>query len=258
MGAQVIIVGRSEQRCRTVLQEINGYENDFILTDLSEMDQVRRAVAEFSNRFQQLDVLINNAGGAFLKRQVTSQGCEMTWALNHLSYFLLTNLLIPKLEAAAAYSGEARVVVVSSAAHEGIKIEFDNLNGERSYNLWKAYKQSKLANILFSFELARRMGDNGICVNALHPGFVATRIGDNNGWLARFIMRFVHLRALSLEQGAQTPVYLASSPEVEGKSGLYYVNCKPIQADPAAYDINTARQLWEISTRMSGLNHLNP
>jgi NAD(P)-dependent dehydrogenase (short-subunit alcohol dehydrogenase family) len=263
LGAKVVISSRNPDRCHATVERIAAENADlpgvpmaeYIVADLSEMAQVRRLAEEFSERFDRLDVLVNNAGAVFTSRQSTSEGLEMTFALNHLSYFLLTRLLENVLRETARNNGAARVVNVSSAAHRGAKIRFDDLQGEKYYNGWRAYGASKLANILFTFELDRRLRGSKITANALHPGFVATQFAHNNqGWL-RLAMRMAHRFALSPDEGAATSIYLASSPLAHGASGLYYVSCRPTAADPVAYDQNVARRLWEVSEALTDISN---
>ena len=204
MGATVVIVGRNAQKTAQVVEEIraaSGNKNvDSLLADLSSQQEVRRLADEFKSKYAQLHVLLNNAGAVFMQRQLSVDGIEMTFALNHLAYFLLTNLLLDTLKASAP----ARIINVSSDAHARGKIEFDNLQGERSYSSG-AYGNSKLANILFTMELARRLEGTGVTVNALHPGFVATGFGKNNpGFLMKIIRAAVPLIARSPEKGAET------------------------------------------------------
>jgi NAD(P)-dependent dehydrogenase (short-subunit alcohol dehydrogenase family) len=218
------------------------------------MAQVRLLGEEVRRRYERLDVLVNNAGGYYNSRELTAEGLETTWALNHLSYFLLTRLLLEPLQRAARTTGEARIVNVSSAAHRGARIRFDDLQGERQYTGWRAYAQSKLANVLFTFELDRRLRGAGVSANALHPGFVATGLGRNNPVWWRWVVNVLHRFAVSPHEGAATTVYLACSTAVRGVSGLYFVDCRPTGADPAAYDQKTARRLWEVSEEMTGLS----
>ncbi len=182
-----------------------------------------------------------------MSRQLSADGIEMTWTLNHLSYFLLTLLLLDTIKSSAP----ARVVNVSSDAHQSGKINFEDLQGECSYRGFSAYAQSKLANVLFTYELARSLEGTGVTANALHPGFVATGFGKNNRPPVRLGMNIVNLFALKPAQGAQTSIYLASTPEVEGVTGKYFVKCKPVPSSPASYDTETARRLWEVSERMT-------
>lgn len=258
MDAQLILVGRNMERLQATqreLQEINAQATiDLLRADLSSLDEVRRLAGEVLQRTTRLDVLLNNAGGYFMKRQLSVDGYEMTFALNHLSYFLLTNLLLELLQNTAGAHGEARVVNVSSNASQGGKIDFTNLQGDKGYNSWAAYAQSKLANILFTFELARRLDGSLVTTNALHPGFVATNFGHNNGVLFKLGIKITQLFGRTPEQGAETPVYLASSPDVKGKSGGYYVDCQPAKAPAVAQDRSLAERLWQVSAEMVGLD----
>jgi NAD(P)-dependent dehydrogenase (short-subunit alcohol dehydrogenase family) len=224
---------------------------EYLLTDLSSLAEVRRLAAQIKQRFASLDVLVNNAGAFFSRRSLSAEGYEMTFALNHLSYFLLTDLLLPLLRAAADLAGEARIVNVASNSHRRSQIDFEDLHAERRYSAWRAYGQSKLANVLFTFELSRRLQGTRVAANALHPGFVATNIGKNNGLIYRIALNIIHrLSAVSPQEGARTSIYLASSPEVRGVSGLYFVDCQPVQADPAAYDLPAAAKLWAVSEQL--------
>ena len=250
IDATVIIVGRNAQKTAQVVDEIRaatGNKNvDFLLADLSSQQEVRRLADEFKSKYSQLHVLLNNAGAVFMQRQLSVDGIEMTFALNHLAYFLLTDLLLDTLIASAP----ARIINVSSDAHSGSKIEFDNLQGERNYNS-SAYGNSKLANILFTMELARRLEGSGVTVNALHPGFVSTGFGSNNpGLLMKIIRAVVPLIARSPAKGAQTSIYLASSRDVEGITGKYFYDSHVISSAPQASDIVTAGKLHEISAEM--------
>jgi retinol dehydrogenase 12 len=254
LGATVVVVSRTPQRCMDTVarirQETGSSSVDFLTADLSSQTAIRKLADEFKSRYPRLDVLVNNAGGFFMRRETSPDGLEMTWALDHLSYFLLTNLLLELLTASAP----ARIVNVSSDAHRGGHINFDDLQSQRSFAGFRAYSQAKLANIMFTYELARRLKGTGVTANALHPGFVATRFGMNNSLPVRLGMRLVSLFALKPEQGAETSIYLASSPEVEGVSGKYFTKCKPVQSSPASYDLDTARRLWEVSAKMVGIN----
>ena len=246
-GAQVVLVSRSAEKCARVAEQI-GRETGkaaprFVAADLSELAQVRRASNEIAASLPRIDVLVNNAGGLFEDRRLTSDGIEMTWALNHLSYFLLTNLLLPQLQASPA----ARVVNVSSNAHwmarDGIR--FDDLQFAGKYSGWQAYGHSKLANILFSNELARR---TGLLSNALHPGAVNTEFGRNNkGPVWKLLYALWPLFTISPEKGAQTSLYLASSPQAAGVSGRYFSDSRPARASAAANDPTAAQRLWDLS-----------
>jgi NAD(P)-dependent dehydrogenase (short-subunit alcohol dehydrogenase family) len=251
LGATVVIVGRSAQKTGQVVEEIRlatGNQNvDSLLADLSSQQEVRRLAGDFKRKYPQLHVLLNNAGGTFMTRQLSVDGIEMTFALNHLAYFLLTNLLLDTLEASAP----ARIINVSSNAHSGGKIDFDNLQGERSYSRFGPYGNSKLANILFTTELARRLEGTGVTANALHPGFTSTGFGKNNpGFLMKIMGAVVPLIARSPEKGAATSIYLASSPEVQSITGKYFVDCRVSQPAPQASDSAVARRLWDVSAEM--------
>lgn len=250
MGATVVIVGRDAQKTAQVVEEIRATSGnntvDSLLADLSSQQDVRRLANEFKRKYSRLHVLLNNAGGVFMQRQLSVDGIEMTFALNHLAYFLLTNLLLDTVKASAP----ARIINVSSNAHSGGKIEFDNLQGERDYHA-SAYGNSKLANILFTMELARRLEGTGVTVNALHPGFVSTGFGKNNpGFLMKIMRVVVPLIARSPEKGAETSIYLASSPEVQGITGKYFVDCKASQPAAQATDSAVARKLWDVSAEI--------
>lgn len=250
MGATVVIVGRDAQKTAQVVAEIRaatGNQNvDSLLADLSSQQAIRRLASEFKNKYAQLHVLLNNAGAVFMQRQLSVDGIEMTFALNHLAPFLLTNLLLEPLKA----STPARIINVSSGAHTSGKIEFDNLQGERNFGP-KAYDNSKLANLLFTLALARRVAGSGVTVNALHPGFVSTGFGKNNpGFLMKLIRAVVPLIARSAEKGAATSIYLASSPALQNISGKYFVDCKVTQPAPQASDSAVAEKLWDISAAM--------
>ena len=250
MGATVVIVGRDAQKTAQVVAEIRaatGNQNvDSLLADLSSQQEIRRLASEFKNKYAQLHVLLNNAGAVFMQRQLSVDGIEMTFALNHLAPFLLTNLLLEPLKA----STPARIINVSSGAHTSGKIEFDNLQGERKFGP-KAYDNSKLANLLFTLALAHRVAGSGVTVNALHPGFVSTGFGKNNpGFLMKIIRAVVPLIARSPEKGAATSIYLASSPAVQNISGKYFVDCKVTQPAPQASDSAVAEKLWDISAAM--------
>ncbi|HVO40818.1 MAG TPA: SDR family oxidoreductase [Spirochaetia bacterium] len=253
-GAQVIMVARNRAKAESVrawIREATGSSStEVIIADLSVQAQVRAAAAELVSRFGALDVLVNNAGGTFTKRTESADGIEMTFALNHLAPFLLTNLLLDCLRRRAP----SRIVTVSSHAHESASMDFDDLEGRQGYNGWRAYGQSKLANLLFTYELARRLEGSGVTANALHPGFVATQFGKNNGGFMRFAMTIAHrLGAISPEEGARTSVYVASSPEVQGVTGKYFMKSRQALSKPASLDRESQRRLWEISCQMTGL-----
>jgi retinol dehydrogenase-12 len=252
MGATVVVLGRNPEKGAATLasiQQVSGNPSvDFLLADLTDQGQVRRAAAEFRERHARLDVLINNAGGFFWRRQESVDGIEMTLALNHLAPFLLTNLLLDRLKASAP----ARVINVSSDVHRSVQMDFDDLQMERSYSAWKAYGRSKLALTLFTYELARRLGGSQVTANAVHPGFVATGIGLTNAFL-RLFQPVMRLFAKSPEEGAETSIYLASSPDVESVTGAYFADKEAVPSSAASHDEAAAERLWEISAELTGL-----
>ncbi len=252
-GARVVAVGRDADKGAGVVSRIRAVTGNpevvYMNADLSSQAAVRRLADEFLAQHDRLDVLINNAGGNFFRRRLTVDGLEMTFALNHLAYFLLTNLLLDTLKGSAP----ARIINVSSGAHRNAEIKFDDLMLERGYGFMKAYGQSKLANVLFTYELARRLAGTGVTANAVHPGWVATNIGRNNGVLARFFLRIIQGNAISPDEGAATSIYLATAPEMAGVTGKYYQDKKAIPSSTASYDEATARRLWEVSEKLVGL-----
>lgn len=254
MGASVAVVGRSAQRVdETVAAIRQSTGNDTVegwAADLSIQSEIHRLADAFSQKHDRLDVLLNNAGGVFTSRQESTDGIEMTFALDHLNYFLLTNLMLGLLKAA----DRARVVSVSSMAHAGGHINFDDLEAKRSFSSWGAYSQAKLANVLFTYELARRVEGTNITANTLHPGFVATNFGRSNGGFAAWVFRLSQIAAISPEEGAQTSIYLASSPEVERVTGKYFDKKQPKTSSRESYDQTVAAKLWEISQQMTGLS----
>ncbi len=253
MGATVVVAGRSPQRCADTVAHIQTVTGnpavESLVADLSSQAEIHRLASEFKQRFPRLDVLVNNAGAFFMKRETTVDGIEMTWALNHLSYFLLTHLLLDILK----NSAPARIINVASDAHQGGQINFQDLQGSRRYQGFSAYAQSKLANIMFTYELARRLEGSGVTANTLHPGFVATDFAKNNSLPVRLGMSLMHLFALKPEEGVQSSIYLAASHEVEGVTGKYYIKCRPVASSPGSYDLEAARRLWEISEKMVGI-----
>ena len=252
-GATVVMVGRDPTRGASSVAYVRGNSgNDAVhlaLADLSSQREIRTLAGDLTEQYERIDVLVNNAGAVNLRRTVTADGIELTWAVNHLAYFLLTNLLLPVLRESAP----ARVVNVSSDAHKGGRMRFEDLQGERRYSGWAAYSQSKLANLLFTYELARRLAGTGVTANAVHPGTVSTGFGKNNpGWL-RWGITLAGPFMLSAAQGAETVIYLASSPDVEGVSGKYFVKCREVESTPASHDEADARRLWQVSEQMTGL-----
>jgi len=248
-GARIVFTARDQARAddtMAALKKANaGADHVLHLADLSRLSEMKRVAGELA-REPQIDVLVNNAGALFNKRQETADGLEMTFALNHMAYFVVTNLLLGKLKSAS------RIVTVASNAHRGAKLDFDDLQSRKGYIGFPVYARSKLCNILFNRELARRTG-SGITANALHPGFVATRFGDNSGGLMRTVLKVAKpIGAISPEEGAQTIIYLASSPQVAGVTGEYFYECKPTTPTAEARNDEDARKLWEISESIAG------
>ncbi len=255
LGAQLIITGRNPTRMEQAVAEIrraaDNAEVHALLADFADLSQVRRLAEAFSERFERLDVLVNNAGAFFLRREVTPYGVEKTFLVNHLAPFLLTHLLLDALHR----SPEGRIVNVASEAHRSGELNLDDLSMAQGYSGTMAYRRSKLANILFTRELARRLRDTAITVNAMHPGVVATRIWKIGfAPLDALVQRVVSWFMLTPEEGADTVVYLAASPEVQGVSGEYFIQRRPVPPAPAALDDELAQRLWEVSAQIVGLS----
>ena len=252
-GAEVIVVGRDPVKGAEVTDRLRRETGNgkvvSMTADLSAMSRVRKLAGEFKDRYPRLDVLFNNVGGFYMKRRETEEGVEMTLALNLLSPFLLTNLLLPRLEA----SGGGRVVNVSSDAHRGGRLDFDDLEGSRRYGGFRAYARSKLGLVLFSYELARRIGDSPVSVNVVHPGFAATNLGMTDSWIMKAFSPIIRLMATRPDEAADTGVYLATSEDVAGVSGRYFIGRKAVPSSPATYDEAAARRLWYVCAEMTGL-----
>jgi NAD(P)-dependent dehydrogenase (short-subunit alcohol dehydrogenase family) len=253
LGASVAITARDRARGEAVAEEIKdkaGAAVELHLCDFASQADIRRFADEFTKKHPKLDVLVNNAGAINMERRLTRDGLEMTFAVNHLGYFLLTHLLLPSLEAAAP----SRIVNVASDAHSRSHIDFDDLQGERHFAGFRAYGQSKLANILYTYELARRLEGKGVTANCLHPGVVATGFGRNDkSWLS-FAIKLVAPFFLTPEEGAKTSIYLASSPEVANVSGKYFAKSKEKKSNRESYDRDVGRRLWELSEKLTGLD----
>ena len=253
MGADLAITGRDRERTEGAAREIRaagGRQVDAFVADLSSQSEVRRLANEVLQSLPRIDVLVNNVGGYWNTRQVTADGLERTFALNYLAPFLLTNLLLDRLK----QSAPARVVTVSSGAHPAGRIDFDDLQGERSYSGATAYSQSKLATVLFTYELARRLQARAVTANALHPGVVRTSFGaEDPGGAQRLLVPFVRPFLKTPAQGAATSIYLASSPDVEQVTGLYFANSKPKRSSKRSYDEVSAARLWQVSADLVGL-----
>jgi len=253
LGARVGIVGRDEARAAAAAGRLRdgGAEVDVFLADLSSQRDVRALAGQVLTAYARLDVLVNNVGGYWANRHETADGLERTFAVNHLAPFLLTNLLLDRLRASAP----ARVVTVSSGAQAMGRIDLEDLQGARGYNGQRAYNQSKLANVMFTYELARRLGGSGVTANALHPGVVRTAFGqeDSGRWM-RLMLPVVRPFMKSPERGADTSVLLASSPALEHVSGSYFANGKVKRSSRASYDTDVAARLWRISAELVGLD----
>ena len=252
LGARVGIVGRDGARAQAAAERIRrtGGDVDVFTADLSAQREVRRLAEQVDAAYPRLDVLVNNVGGYWATRHVTEDGLERTFAVNHLAPFLLTHLLLDRLRSAAP----ARVVTVSSGAQAMGRIDFDDLQGERSYSGQRAYNQSKLANGLFTYELARRLEGSGVTANALHPGVVRTAFGqeDSRGWM-RLMLPVLRPFMKSPEKGAETSILLASSLDVEGVSGRYFAGGRSKTSSRASYDTAIAARLWQTSADLVGL-----
>jgi NAD(P)-dependent dehydrogenase (short-subunit alcohol dehydrogenase family) len=249
-GARLAIVARSESRARDAVARIaaaggTGATVDVLLADLASQASVRHLAAEVLDRYPRLDVLVNNAGAMFATRQITEDGIEATWAVNHLAPFLLTTLLLDRLRGSAP----ARIVTTASDAHKGAHIPFDDLDARRSYRArgFGRYGESKLANILFTAELARRLAGTGVTATCFHPGLVASGFNRNNGPVFSSVMTLLRPFSRSPEKGAETLVWLADSAEVAGESGGYYVDRRIATPSAAARDVETAARLWQVS-----------
>lgn len=253
-GASLTIVGRNAAKGEAVVAELRraaGHDRvAFVAGDLANQKGVRAAAAAIKSRLKKLDVLVNNAGAMFLKRELTEDGIERTFALNHLGYFLLTHELLDLLKASAP----ARIVNVASAAHQGQKLDLGDLQGAKGYSGYKAYGQSKLANIYFTYELARRLQGTNVTANCLHPGFVASQFGNNTSGIFRLLIGWAKLvAAISEDDGAKTSVFLAGSPDVQGVSGQYFDKCAAVKSSAVSYDTDVARELWRRSERLTGI-----
>jgi NAD(P)-dependent dehydrogenase (short-subunit alcohol dehydrogenase family) len=247
-GAALTIVCRTREKGDAALREIREITGsaslELLVADLSSQADIRRLAGEFQARHDHLDVLVNNAGVFVRTRSVTVDGIETTFAVNHLGYFLLTNLLLDSIKRNAP----SRIVNVSSRAHTSATINFEDLQGERDYGGWKAYCQSKLANILFTNELARRVESSGVTANCLHPGVIATGLLRN---LPKILQLPLQLLLSTPEKGAETSVYLSTSPEVEGVTGKYFVKKKAVASSAESQNPAIARRLWEVSEQMT-------
>ena len=253
LGARVGITGRDDARTRRAAAEVeraSGNPVDAFPADMSSQAEVRRLAAAVLDTYPRLDVLVNNVGGFWATRRTTADGLEHTFAVNHLAGFLLTNLLLDRLRASAP----SRVVTVSSGAQRMGVLDFDDLQGERNWSGQRAYNQSKLANVEFTYELARRLQGTGVTANTLHPGVVRTSFAaEDSSAVWKVMIPVMKPFMKSPEKGAATSIYLASSPEVEGVSGRYFVNSKPAESSKASHVTADETRLWEVSAALVGL-----
>jgi NAD(P)-dependent dehydrogenase (short-subunit alcohol dehydrogenase family) len=254
LGTEVVIAGRNRQKAEATVREIVAATgNDkigYLLADFADFGQVRELATSFKERYTRLDLLVNNAGAFVNTRKVTEYGVEKTFLVNHLSPFLLTNLLLKTIQDSAP----ARIVNIASDAHRYDKMDFDDLGFKRGYSGMKGYSRSKLANVLFTNELARRLEGSGVSANAVHPGHVATDIWKTNfGFVGPLLKWIMGLFALTPEQGAETPIYVASSPELEGVTGKYFDKREPVPSSPISYDEDVAQRLWKISENLTSV-----
>ena len=248
-GCNLILIGRNKKKGEKVVKQIRKVADsyvdiDYFTADLMLMKEVSRVSDEVSRKYPKIDVLLNNVGAYFAFRGLTKEGFERTFALNHLGYFLMTKKLLPLVEK----SNYKRIVNVSSSAHYGIDFEFDNLNGEKKYSGFDVYKKSKLANVMFTYELAKRVKDKGITANCLHPGFVSTNFGKNNNFLWRNVIRVaMWLTAINVKDGAKTSIHLACSDEVKDITGRFFANCEVKRGSSKAKNEEHNQRLWDIS-----------
>jgi len=252
-GARIVQVARNRERGEAAMKRLRdltpGINHTIHYADLLRISEMKRVAAELAAAEPRIDVLINNAGAMFGSRHLTEDGLERTFALNHVSYFVLTQGLKDRLVGSAP----ARIVNTASDAHESATLDFDDLQAARSFRGFKVYGRSKLLNILFTRELARRLAGTGVTANSLHPGFVSTRFGDESGGWFSVVVRIAKLYALSPEQGAETLVYLASSPEVAGVTGEYFHKCRAIVPSKEAQNDANAQRLWAETAKITGL-----
>ena len=253
MGARIVLVARSRQRGEAALSRLQeiapGRKHDAHYGDLSHLSELRRVAREIADEEPRIDVLINNAGAMFGQRQVTEDGLELTFATNHLSYFVMTHGLSERL----ITSAPSRVINTSSHAHYRGTVDFEDLQYEHNYKGFMAYSRSKLFNILFTRSLARRLAGTGVTANSLHPGFVKTRFGDESGGAMARIIGLMKLFAISPEKGAETIVYLASSSEAAQANSLYFFKNKPVEPSKLAQDDAAAERLWQETAKIAGI-----
>jgi NAD(P)-dependent dehydrogenase (short-subunit alcohol dehydrogenase family) len=254
-GARVVMVSRDPQRGEAARDDVRRSaahgDVDLLLADLSSQASIRQLASDILSRYEQIDVLVNNAGAMYTARSLTVDGIERTFATNHLAYMLLTHLLLDRIK----QSAPARIINVSSRAHERASMNFDDLQFERGFSVRYVYGHSKLANVLYTYELARRLEGSGVTANCLHPGVVRTGFGRNNtsdalGLIVNGGIRLAGFFFIGPEKGAETSIHLASSPDVEGVTGKYFVRSQETPSSAASHDREAAQRLWEISERL--------
>lgn len=255
MDATLILVCRDAVKGKAVIQEIEATSGNkksaLMLADMSSVQSIRALAKQILEKYPKVHVLVNNAGSVFSERLTSKDGFEMTFALNHLGYFLLTQLLLDRIKESAP----SRIVSVASEAQQAGRINFEDLQSEKSFSGFTAYGTSKLMNVLFTYELDRRLnrsGSSGVTANAMHPGGVATNFAANTSGLFTFFWKLITPFLLTPAQGAETVIYLASSPEVEGVSGKYFIKKKPARSVAVSYDEAVAKRLWEVSEKLTG------
>src|SRR5713226_531052 len=254
MGANVVIVTRSKEKGEAALADIitkSGNRNiELMLADMSSQDSIRKFAGDFKAGHEKLHLLVNNAGVYLTRRTTTVEGLESTFAINHLGPFLLTNLLLDLLKASAP----SRIVNVTSDAHNGAKVNFEDLQGEKKFSGWQAYGQSKLAMILFTRELAKKLENTGVTVNSAHPGVVRTNFAKNNGGVVSLGFRFLGLFFISPESAARRVLYVATSPDLEGVTGKYFTKMHEVRSSQESYDDDSAKRLWQVSGELAHLS----
>ncbi len=255
-GAEVVLVGRNAAKgaevCKAIRRSSRNDRVRFEQADLSSQAEIRALAKRLTEGGTAIDVLVNNVGAIFNRRRESVDGIEMTFALNHLGYFLLTGLLLENLKASAA----ARIVNVASEAHRGGQMDLEDPQGMKRYSGWRAYQQSKLANILFTYRLAAVLSETPVTTNCLHPGFVASQFGQNNGWLfSTFLKTLMRFSAIDVEAGARTSVHVAAGADVEGVSGRYFDKSRETTSSLVSREEETGQRLWELSEELTGYNY---
>ena len=253
MGGEIVIAGRNQEKAENVIEEIKSFSGNnklsYLLADLSSQAQIRQLAEDFRSKYNRLDALINNAGSIFLQRKLSVDGIEMTFAVNHLSYFLLSNLLLDLLKK----NTPSRIVLTSSGSHLRGKINFDNINLSKKYFFQSAYAQSNLANVMFTIELARRIEGSGVTTNCFHPGFVKTNMAVTDNKIVGFFKPLIFRTGIPVEEGAETAIFLTSSPDLDGVSGKYFYKKKERDISPKAKDIEGQKRLWDLSEKLVGV-----